>query len=213
VLRVRERPVLAPAPLVDPATPPPTTPPATIDSEGTLGAESRLLAAALHQLRTQRDPKAALVALDRYDAEFPHGALQREARRARIEALLASDHKREALAVLDTAAIGTDLTVLRGELRLEVGRVDDAAHDFEAALLGKTDAIEERALYGRAACRVRLGDRAGARSDLDDYLRRFPHGRRAAAARAARDAIDGGELLPAGSAAEGRRGSIDGRGR
>ena len=182
--RLTSEPVILELP--DAASPPPV-----VDPEGSLGAESRLLASALHHLRKNRDPKAALVALDRYDAEFAHGTLARESRAARIEALLVSDRKREVLAMLDGPRdLGSDLLVLRGELRLEAGRVADAARDFDAALLGKRDAIEARALYGRAACRIRLGDRSGARRDLDDYLARFPAGKRADDARAALAALD-----------------------
>ena len=46
---------------------------------------------------------------------------------------------------------------------------------------------EERALYGRASCRERVGQRAGARADLERYLARFPRGRFASAVRTALD--------------------------
>ena len=35
----------------------------------------------------------------------------------------------------------------------------------------------ERAFYGQAACRARLGNPDQARREVGDYLRRFPHGK------------------------------------
>jgi hypothetical protein len=45
------------------------------------------------------------------------------------------------------------------------------------AASAKARSIQERALWGRAVARSRLGDEAGARADLDLYLRHFPSGR------------------------------------
>ena len=42
----------------------------------------------------------------------------------------------------------------------------------------------ERALFGRSACLLQLGDRAGAERDFERYLERFPAGRFAAQIRA-----------------------------
>lgn len=165
-------------------------PAATVaDREGTLGAESRLLATALRQLRQQHNAREAIATLDAYSAQFPRGVLLEEARAARIEALLALGNKRGALALLDAGSVKSDLAVARGELRLEVGRVQEAARDFESALIGAADEVEQRALFGRAACRVRLGDEPGARRDLEEYLRRFPHGASAGAAKRVLDRI------------------------
>ena len=174
------------------AATPPVAPPAPAPippakdraiAETALGTESRILTAALEQLRKRHDPKAALATLDRYAAAFPRGALAAEAHAARIEALLAAGDKRTALVLLDAGAPTAELAVLRGELRVDAGRLDEAARDFGSALLGADDALEARALYGRAVCRIRLGDREGGRRDLDDYLRRFPRGKSAADAR------------------------------
>ena len=76
----------------------------------------------------------------------------------------------------------------RGELRADAGRCAEARADFDAVLSGDApdDGVVERALYGRAACRERAGDREGARANLEAYLARFPAGRlRADPARAA----------------------------
>ena len=65
-----------------------------------------------------------------------------------------------------------------------------AVADFDRIVVERTpQSFAERALYGRAACRARLGDEAGAKSDLAEYLRRFPAGRFASEAR--RRTIDG----------------------
>jgi hypothetical protein len=158
---------------------------ASVARETSLGAESRLLTLALTQLRKDRDAKAALATLDRYAAQFKRGALAAEARAARVEALLAAGDRRTALALLDANAASAELAVVRGELRLEAGRAKDALQDFSSALSGTDDALEARALYGRAASRIRLGDHDGGRGDLEEYLRRFPNGRSAADARTA----------------------------
>lgn len=152
--------------------------------ESPLAAEARLVAAALRQLRARRDGRGALAMLDAYAARFPDGALAGEGRAARIEALLAVGDKVAALALLDRGAATPEHVLLRGELRLGAGRIEEARRDFESALIGRRDEIEARALYGRAACRVAAGDEVGARADLEAYVRRFPKGRAVAAARA-----------------------------
>ena len=86
---------------------------------------------------------------------------------------------------------GAELAVLRAELRAEAQRCPEALADFDrcAAAAGCRPEAQERALYGRASCRGKLGQGAAAREDLERYLARFPHGRFAsAAARALRGA-------------------------
>jgi hypothetical protein len=172
-----------------PAPPPPSalaaSPASPASAASVLAIESRLLATALRQLRHQRRPHDALATLDEYAARFAHGVLASEARMARIEALLALGDKQLALALLDESAVKSDLAVTRGELRLEAGRAAQALRDFDSALIGANDEIEQRALYGRAACRAQLGDDAAAKRDLEEYLRRFPRGKSAAAAQRA----------------------------
>ncbi len=173
------------------SVPAPVTAPVQAEpSDAALAAESLLIATSLRQLRNDHAPKTALDTLDRYTAEFPHGVLAEEARATRVEALMSLGDRRAALELLDTMAVGTELGVVRGELRLAAGRLDEAATDFTAALIGARDDLEARALFGRAACRLRQGDRSGARHDLSGYLERFPQGPHAAAARAAVAEID-----------------------
>lgn len=159
-------------------------------------AESRLLADALTQLRQRREPARALRTLDDYERRFPTGTLMPEASAARIDALLALGRRGEALERLDALTMidrlprAAELRVLRAELRAGRSALPGAMSDFSAVLgmAGASDDVVGRALYGRGSIRARLGDAAGARADLQDYLRRFPHGRFAGpAGRALRD--------------------------
>jgi len=155
-----------------------------------IAEESRLLTAALQLLRQQHDARSALSALDEYSQRFPSGTLTREATLARIDALLELDDRVHALEILDRTQLtelprARELAVLRGELRGAVGRCNQAVADLGSALDGSGDALEERALWGRASCRSRLGDSAGARSDLGQIISRFPQGNFASKARQA----------------------------
>jgi hypothetical protein len=108
----------------------------------------------------------------------------------RIEALLALGRQGEALSVLDRVPLASlpnrdEQLVVRGELRAANRRWREAKQDFDETLgerglpaaSAKARNIQERALWGRAAARSRLGDQDGARADLDLYLRHFPGGR------------------------------------
>jgi hypothetical protein len=155
-----------------------------------IAEESRLLTAAVHFLRQQHDARSALSALDEYDKRFPSGTLAREATLARVDALLELDDRVHALEILDRTQLtelprARELAVLRGELRGAAGRCAPALADLGSALDGSGDALEERALWGRASCRSRLGDSAGARSDLGQVIARFPQGNFASKARQA----------------------------
>lgn len=88
-----ELPAVGPAPTVVAAQTPRTRPsirpaPRAIEPEptSTLAAETALVSEALAALR-DRDPKSAIATLDRFDAEFPNGALKDDARKARRQAL------------------------------------------------------------------------------------------------------------------------------
>jgi hypothetical protein len=171
-----------------PGQPPAMAPPATAPSR--IAAEQALLGQAMKTLRNGRDAQTALALLAQHAERFPDGALASEATMLRIEALLDLGRREEALAVLDGVPLASlpnrdEQLVVRGELRAVSGRWLAAMQDFDDALggrslpaaSGKARSIQERALWGRAAARSRLGDLAGTRADLELYLRHFPGGR------------------------------------
>jgi tetratricopeptide (TPR) repeat protein len=158
--------------------------------------EHALLTTVLRRLRTEHDPVSALAALDDYRLRFPSGGLAPEAAMLRAEALLQIGRKGDALDELDRLSLGRmpnsdERYVLRGELRAAVGRWREALGDFDIVLRGHAEGKTEigaatdmklrdrleRALWGRALARSRLGNDAGARADLQECLRRFPRGR------------------------------------
>jgi len=162
------------------------------DEPSRSGAEARLLASAFRALRAGQDAQAALRALDSYDREFPQGVLAGEARIARVEALMALGRRADALALLAAPAGSAagpptrNVLVMRGELFAEAGRCGDAVRDFDHVVAADTRGdAEARALFGRAACRLRGGDLAAGARDLRRYLERYPNGASAAAAREA----------------------------
>lgn len=162
-----------------------------------IAEESALLGAAMRRLREQDDAVGALALLDEHDARFGRaGALGGESNTTRVEALLRLGRLDRALELLDALAPrprgrDRDLLATRGELRADAGRCPEALTDFEAVLESGDDSARdlaaERALYGRAGCKARLGERDAARADLEAYLSRFPQGQYAARARAALD--------------------------
>lgn len=163
--------------------------------------EQALLTKALRSLRVARNSESTLALLDEHRIRFPRGVLAPEAARLRVEALWLAGRHEAALAELDRVPSDAlpdreERHVLRGELYAKAGHWRLASGEFEAVLRSYPteqagpswnadsrlrDRIE-RALWGRASARGHLGDDAGARIDLRDYLRRFPRGRFAAEA-------------------------------
>ncbi|MHB8873728.1 MAG: tetratricopeptide repeat protein [Myxococcaceae bacterium] len=171
------------------AAPPPSP---AAGGASSLEAESALLSTALSRLRLDKDPSGALEALDEHRRQFPRGVLRDEERVGRVDALLALGRRPEALAELEAIGAGkleqlprgTDLRVLEAELLSESKRCDRAVPLFDALLARPLPAAaDERALFGRASCRVELGEPDGAAADLRRCLARHPSGRFAAAAR------------------------------
>jgi TolA-binding protein len=176
-------PPVAAAPIAVKAPVLPASQPAAAASD-----EIRGLDQAIGLLRRDRNATGALAAFDSYLERYPHGILNREARVARIDALLMLQRTNAALAALETLPFdsgrrSTELQVVRGELR---ARTDctGAERDFSAALSHAPDAgLLERILYGRGVCRSKQGNQAGAAEDFRRYIERFPDGTHAAWAR------------------------------
>jgi hypothetical protein len=181
------------APLAEPAS---LEPPRPAEVSPPPPDEHSLLTTAVRRLRTAHDPAFALAVLDDYRVRFPGGVLAPEAAMLRAEAFLQMGRKGDALAELDRLSLAQmpnsdEPHVLRGELRAAAGRWREALADFDVVLRGhagagaaigappdaKAGGRLERALWGRALARSRLGDDAGARADLHECLRLFPRGR------------------------------------
>ena len=147
-----------------------------------IALESELLQKALGKLRRDHDARSALALLDDYQARFPQGSLSVEASVARVDALMLMGRRGDALALLgrlplDRVGRPIELQLLRAELQAERD-CNRALPDFDAVLATSVSpGLGERALYGRAACRLRAGDAAGGRGDLQTYLARYPNGR------------------------------------
>jgi TolA-binding protein len=179
---VEEEPVLAP-PEAAPTSAPAAPAPAPVQSSR-LGLEAASLEAALKALRgggTERAQRG-LKAIDQHLRDFPGGALELEARVARVDALLVLGRRQDArreLSALPIENVGrkNELRLIRAELRAD----DDcrtALSDFQVLVdLPLASGWAERALFGRGACLLKLGDQAGAQRDFERYLDRFPNGR------------------------------------
>jgi hypothetical protein len=200
-----ERPVYAsatPTKEREPLGSAPMPPPADRNTEGPSlsvasaapSEEIHALDRAIGLLRRDHNAPAALAALDTYLGRYPQGVLYREARLARLDALLLLQRTDEALAALealplDSGRRSTELQVVRAELRARTNCAR-AEEDYSASLTHSPDAVLlERILYGRGACRTKLGNESGAAEDLRRYLERFPNGAHARWARQWLDTI------------------------
>jgi TolA-binding protein len=164
-----------------------TVPPANgIGEADTLAAESSLMAEALHELRQNEDPSRALKLLDDYSRQFPRGRLTDEATLLKVEAHLGLGDNQSALRVVERRAPSSgkqnELSVLRGELLLRLGRTEEALQIFEAiSSASLTRPLLERMLFGLWTAQRRQGMTSAADSTAREYLRRFPEGRFASA--------------------------------
>jgi hypothetical protein len=146
----------------------------TSSAQGT----AKYLSEAIHALRVERSPGTALFLLDRHATQLSKSAFAHEALLLRVEAMLALGRKDEVLRLLDGAALtdvaaSRSLLVTRGELRAAANRCADGLGDFDL-VLARSKQADRQALFGRAMCRNKLGDSAGAQADVERYRREFP---------------------------------------
>jgi hypothetical protein len=140
---------------------------------------AKYLTQAIHSLRIEREPGAALRLLDGHGRELARGGFGHEALILRVEALLALGRRAEVLRLLDDTSL-TDvaasraLLVTRGELRAAASRCADGVVDFDL-VLARAPETDRRALVGRALCRKQLGDAVGMRADIERLHKEFPY--------------------------------------
>jgi hypothetical protein len=153
--------------------------PKTPTEIGTPHGSAKCLSEAIHALRVEHSPATALFLLDRHATQLGKSAFAHEALLVRVEAMLALHRKDEVLRLLDGMAM-TDvaashsLRVTRGELRAAANRCADGLGDFDW-VLARSKQADRQALFGRALCRKKLGDGAGAQADMERYRREFPN--------------------------------------
>jgi tetratricopeptide (TPR) repeat protein len=157
---------------------PASTSPATVPSQQGAG---QYLAEAIRWLRKDRAPASALRLLDRRESELVKAGFGHETLILRVEALLALGRRAEVLRLLDAASLthvaaSRALLVTRGELRAEANRCAEGLGDFEL-VLARSRQVDRQALTGRALCRKRLGDLAGAGADIQRLREEFPNQR------------------------------------
>lgn len=121
------------------------------------GGPMKYLSSAVHALRVEHSPAAALALLDRHAGDLEKSSVSHEALLLRVEAMLKLNRQTEVLQLLDTAplagvAASRTLLLTRGELRASAGRCAEAVSDFDL-VLAQTQGNNKRALAGRAKCR------------------------------------------------------------
>jgi hypothetical protein len=148
------------------------------DTRATSQQIARYLKEIVQVLRVEHAPAQAVVLLDRYAGALAGAAFAEEALLLRVEAMLALGQRDAVLRLLDGASL-TDvaaahaLLVTRGELRAAAHRCAEGIGDFDL-VLAEAPRPPKRALLGRAHCRDKLGDSAGAKADRERYRREFP---------------------------------------
>ena len=154
--------------------------PATVRAERSSAAvhASMYLKEIVRALRIDHSPSQALALLDRYASELAGSAFAEESLLLRVEAMLALGQRTSVLHLLDRTSLtdvaaSRNLLITRGELRAAANRCAEGIGDFDLVL---TDARRppKKALLGRALCKQKLGDTAGATADFDRFRREFP---------------------------------------
>jgi len=169
--------------LEKPAQPDPASPARMVEDPrpaleaGSAQGAAKVLSEAIHALRVEHSPGTALFLLDRHGTQLGKSAFAHEALLLRVEAMLALGRKGEVLRLLDGAALtdvaaSRSLLVTRGELRASANRCADALGDFNL-VLARSKQADRQALLGRSVCRKKLGDSAGAQTDIERYRREF----------------------------------------
>lgn len=120
------------------------------------GGPLKVLSSAVHALRVEHAPEAALAMLDSHAGELEKSSVSHEALLLRVEAMLKLNRKPEVLQLLDAAplagvAASRTLLLTRGELRASAGRCAEAVADFDLVLV-QTQGHNKRALAGKANC-------------------------------------------------------------
>ena len=120
--------------------------------------ESQSFATVIESWHRQHDAGNALVLLDAHEQRYPAGHIRLETRVLRAEIYLAQGRKALALSVLDGMSLSgipraRELQTLRGELRAQAGRCQEARSDLSGVLeTSVADDLAKRATQTLAHC-------------------------------------------------------------
>jgi TolA-binding protein len=128
------------------------------------------------------DPAQARAVFLEQRRRFPRGSLRPDVDLFLVESLLASSRLDEAareieafLALHPRSERADEVRLLRAHIAREKGDCRRARRDYDP-LATRADRVGEQASYFSAYCLRELGDLAGARRRLLEYLERFPRG-------------------------------------
>jgi hypothetical protein len=154
-------------PPIPPAAAAPSSPPQT----------AGILKEIVRALRVEHAPSRALALLDKHASELAGQAFAEESLLLRVEAMMGLGERAAVLRLLDRTSmtelgVSRALLITRGELRAAANRCAEATGDFDL-VLAESRRPPKPALLGRARCKEKLGDPAGAQADFDRYRREF----------------------------------------
>jgi hypothetical protein len=164
--------------VLNPSAARPSTP-TRAESPSTRPQAAGLLREIVRALRVAHAPRRALALLDKHGRELASQDFAEESLLLRVEAMLALGERAAVLRLLDQTSLA-DLSVsrtlflTRGELRAAANRCAEGIGDFDV-VLAESRRPPKTALLGRARCKQKLGDLAGAQADFDRYRREFPN--------------------------------------